>query len=439
MHLVVIANMTKLLVRLVQLLRRTIRPLIPQALVNLSYHLPKAWLVARIYGNPGKDLGIIGVTGTDGKTTTSLLIYHLLRTARKKVAVISTVEARIGRKRIKTGFHVTAPSPWALQRLLRRIRSQKYRYVVLEATSHGLDQFRLYPLKPSIAVLTNVTHEHLDYHLSFEAYLKAKLKLFRNAKHAVINKDLPIFTKINANLPKVMFSTYSLKGDSQLKPSEVRYLKDSTKFVLGNIEYESPLTGEYNLYNVLAAISAALIVNISPSEIKRALKTFPGIKGRLEEIKNNLGIHLYVDFAHTPHALESVLANLAAKKKPGQSLIVVFGSAGERDRSKRPLMGKAAGELADRLILTSEDPRTEDPENIAKEILEGIHESDRHKVEIILDRQEAITAAVRMAKKGDYVVACGKGHEESMNFDGLTEVPWSDQQAFKIALDKGIK
>lgn len=426
--------MTKLLVRLLHFLRKTIRPLFPQAMVNYLYHLPKAWLVARLYGNPGKDLEIIGITGTDGKTTTTLLAYHLLKTAGKKVAVVSTVEARIGRKRVKTGFHVTAPSPWALQRLLRRIRSLKYRYVILEATSHGLDQFRLYPLRPSIAVLTNLTHEHLDYHRDLPHYLAAKLRLFKHARHAVVNKDLSVFQTINAKLPKVHFSTYSLENSSQLRPTGVKYLKDSTRFTLGNVEYELPLTGQYNLYNALAAISVALILDLSPADIKRGLRSFPGVKGRLEEIANDRGLHLYVDFAHTPHALHEVLTNLAGRKHHSKRLIAVFGAAGERDASKRPLMGKAAAELADHIILTSEDPRTEDPGQIAKEILAGVPRELRGKVELVLDRQEAITRAVKLANRGDYVIACGKGHEESMNMDGLIETPWSDQAAFAQAL-----
>lgn len=426
--------MLKLMHLLANLIRRTIRPLFPQWLVNYFYHLPKAFLASRLYGNPGRSLEIIGVTGTDGKTTTSLLIYHLLKSARKKVAVVSTVEARIGRKRLSTGFHVTAPSPWALQRLLRRIKSQKYRYVVLEATSHGLDQFRLYPLRPKIAVLTNVTHEHLDYHHDFDHYLSAKLKLFRHASHAVVNKDLPIFQQINTRLKNVLFSTYSLKADSQLKPDKVKYLKNKTKFTLGNLEYEVPLTGDYNLSNVLAAISVALILKISPSEIKRALKTFPGVKGRLEEISNSKGLNLYVDFAHTPNALDSVLGTLKDNKRKGSRLIVVFGAAAKRDISKRPKMGKIAAQHADKIILTAEDPRGEDPQAIAQEILSGMPSSAKGKVVVIPDRQEAITHAVKLAKRGDYVIACGKGHEESMNLDGKKETPWSEHKAFEKAL-----
>lgn len=423
--------------KLIRFIRKYIRPLFPQWLVNHLFHLPKAYLAARMYGNPGKDLTIIGVTGTDGKTTTTTLIYHILKTAGAKAAMISTVEARIGRDRIDTGFHVTAPDPLALQKLLRRIRSLKYRYVVLEVTSHGLDQFRTYPLRPEIAVLTNITHEHLDYHQTFEKYVAAKLKLFKHAHHAVMNKDLPIFTDLNARLPGVLFSTYSINADSQLKPINVKYLKGRTKFSLGNIHYELPLTGQYNLYNALAAISTTLILGISPSDIKRALATFAGIKGRLEEIPNKRGLHIYVDFAHTPNALREVLTNLASQKPKGAKLIVVFGAAGERDVSKRPLMGRVAGELADAIMLTSEDPRLENPLEIAQAIKSGIPDTYTGKIKLEIDRSKAIAYAINnLAKSGDYVVICGKGHELSMNLDGVTETPWSDQETVNQVLSK---
>lgn len=387
-----------------------------------------------MYGNPMQDLEIIGVTGTDGKTTTTLLIYHILKTARKKVAVISTVEARIGRKSIKTGFHVTSPDPWKLQKLLRTIRSRKIRYVVLEATSHGLDQFRLYPVRPKVAVLTNITHEHLDYHKDFAAYRQAKLKLFRQAQHAVVNKDLENFSTINNELGKIMLSTYSINNNSQLRPTKLKFLKNKTKFTLGNLDYETPLTGIYNLYNCLAAISTALILDIAPTDIKKALLSFPGVKGRLDPISNSLGIHAYVDFAHTPNALSSVLSNLAAKKNTQAQLIAVFGSAGLRDRTKRPLMGEAASNYADKIILTSEDPRSENAEVIAQEILSGIPQDKRENVEIIINREKAIFRAVELARPGDYVVTCGKGHEESMNYNGFTETPWSEHDTLARAL-----
>lgn len=423
--------------RLLSRFAHRLRPLFPQFVVNYLYHFPQAFLASRLYGNPGQDLEVIGVTGTDGKTTTSTLIYHILKTAKKKVALVSTVDAKIGRASIKTGFHVTSPNPFALQAFLRRMRSQKIRYVVLEVTSHGLDQFRTYPLRPKIAVLTNITHEHLDYHHTFDNYRDAKLKLFKNAEHAVVNKDLPIFADINARLPNILFSTYSLKAESQMKPDKIEYLSNKTVFTLGHTTYTLPMTGEYNLYNALAAISTALLLDISTTDIIRALVSFRGVKGRLEEIENVRGIHTFVDFAHTPNALRSVLVNLRSKLGSGERLIVVFGAAGLRDASKRPMMGKAASEFADKIIITSEDPRFEDPNMIAKEIMGGMPNRVRKDVVVELDRGRAINYAVNtLAKKGDWVVVCGKGHEESMNLDGFTETPWSEHDALLSALNK---
>lgn len=418
-------------------LLRKLRPLFPQYLVNYLYHLPLAFIASRMYGNPSEGLEIIAVTGTDGKTTTTSMIYHILKSARRKVAMISTVEAKIGKKSLDTGFHVTTPDPFLLQRLLRRIRSQKIRYVVLEVTSHGLDQFRFFPIKPKIAVLTNITHEHLDYHGTYEKYRAAKLRLFKGADHAVINKDQPDFPVINASLPKTLFSTYSLETDSQLKAQDLVESEDSISFRLGRIVYKLPMTGKYNVSNALAAISTALLLEINPVDIKRALLSFPGVKGRLQEIKNNRGIHAYVDFAHTPNALKEVLRNLKNKLGKNEKLIVVFGSAGLRDASKRPLMGKYAAEFADQIIITSEDPRSEDPQQIAKEIIAGMPSSAKRKVVVELDRGLAISRAINeFARSGDWVVSCGKGHESSMNLDGWSETPWSDQLSMQEALNQ---
>lgn len=422
------------------MLARRLRPLAPQWLVNYLYHLPLATLAARMYGNPSVGLEIIAVTGTDGKTTTTSLIYHILKMARKKVAMISTVEAKIGRRSLDTGFHVTTPDPFLLQRLLRRIRSQKIRYVVLEVTSHGLDQFRFFPIRPKIAVLTNITHEHLDYHGSYVRYRHAKLQLFKHAEHAVINKDQPDWNEINAALPRVLFSTYSLQTDSQLKPEDITETPEGMSFRLGRLIYRLPLSGLYNVSNALAAISTALLLGIHPTDIKRALATFPGIKGRLEAIPNQRGLHTYVDFAHTPNALKQVLTTLRARKDKSAKLIVVFGAAGLRDHTKRPLMGQYAAELADLVVVTSEDPRSEDPMQIANDIMSTLTPSQKRKFKVELDRSVAINRAINeFAQPGDWVVSCGKGHEQSMNLDGWTETPWSDQLAMIDALNKKNK
>ncbi len=418
-------------------LKSILKKIIPQKFINYFWHLPKAFLAARMYGNPGKDLDIILVTGTDGKTTTTTLIYHILKTARKKAALISTVEARVGRKSWPTGFHVTSPDPFKLQKFLRRMRSLKVRYLCLEATSHGSDQFRLFPLKPKVAVLTNITHEHLDYHKTFANYLQAKLKLLKSADYIILNKDLPNFETIKTKLSKSAIATYSLDNESQLQATHFKLFQNKVKFTLGNLEYEFPLPGKYNIYNALAAISVALYLQISPAVIRRALKTFKGVPGRMQFIKSK-GLTVIIDFAHTPNALQQALTTLQETKPSRSKLIAVFGAAGLRDKSKRPLMGKIAAKLADAVVLTAEDPRTEDLTTIFQDLQQQIPFSLKSKVHIVEDRQEAINYALQhLAKKGDWIGIFGKGHEQSMCY-GTKEYPWSDEKAVKKAL-KGVK
>ena len=383
-------------------------------------HLANAFLASFFYGFPSRKLTVIGVTGTDGKTTTATLIYHILRSAGKKVALISTVSARIGKKEIDTGFHVTTPSPWALQKLIRKISLKNYQYLVLEATSHGLDQHRLFGINFHIAVLTNITHEHLDYHQTFDNYLKAKAKLFRHAHHAVLNEQDESSTRIKSLLPsKTIVHPCNLKkaNDDILKSAKARFPE------------------EFNWSNSLAAATAADILELSTKDICKAIKSFPQIKGRMEQIANKKGIKVFIDFAHTPNALDSALKSLRSMiDNRNSKLIAVYGSAGLRDEAKRPMMGKIGSRLADTVILTAEDPRTEDVNNIISQIKKG--STSKATVYTEPDRQKAIDLAiVKLAQKGDIVAVFGKGHEKSMSF-GKIEYPWSDHHAVNKALKK---
>jgi len=368
------------------------------------------------YRFPAKRLTVIGVTGTDGKTTTSTLIYHILKTAGLKVALLSTVAAYIGKEKINTGFHVTSPNPWLLQKLLKKIVKREYQYVVLEATSHGLDQHRLLGSNITIGVLTNITHEHLDYHKTYTRYTKAKSKLFSKAKVAIINRDDRSFQPIKSQIPKsTRIVSYSLK-------------KPKPDFI------NQSFPQNYNRSNALAAMQVAIQLKIRKQIIKQAMTTFPGVKGRMDEIKNNSGVRIIVDFAHTPNALINALQFL--KKTTKGKLIAVYGAAGLRDYNKRPLMGDVGARLADETILTAEDPRSEDVNTIIWQMKDGITTNHAH-VHEISDRQRAINFAINhLAKKGDTVGIIGKGHEQAMNLDGKTETPWSDHQAVLKALKK---
>lgn len=397
-----------------------IKALIPQKAINYGKHLPLALFALWRYGFPSRQLKIIGVTGTDGKTTTVSLIYQLMREADFSVAMISTVSAKIDEEEIDTGSHVTSSDPELLQRLLRRIVNRGIKYVVLEVTSHGLDQFRLLGIDYEIGVVTNITHEHLDYHKTFASYLEAKAKLFNHSKLAILNRDDQSYSflaeRVKARGGQVI--SYGIKNQADFMPK--------------TFLFKTSLPGEYNRYNVLAAIATASALGIDQEKVKKAVASFKGVVGRMEEIETDKDFRVIVDFAHTPNALEQVLKTLKDGLNKSHRLIAVFGAAGLRDQTKRPMMGEIAGKLADLVVLTAEDPRTEKVEEICEQIAAGCR---RVGVEptIISNRQEAIDFAIKSARRGDIVVVCGKGHEKSMCF-GKKEYPWSDREAVKKAL-----
>lgn len=414
------------------LLGEKVRSLVPHWLVNNFFHLPVAVLAVLFFGYPAKRLKVIGVTGTDGKTTTATLIHKILVDVGKKAALISTVSAKIGREEISTGLHVTSPHPWKLQQLLRRIVKQGLEYVVLEATSHGLVQNRLFGCNFMVGVVTNVTHEHLDYHGTYEKYLAAKAKLFRRVKVAVFNRDDRSYRKLMTKISKqAKVITYSIKQKADFTPK--------------TFKFKTSLPGEYNQYNCLAAIAATSSLGLAEKKIRKAVAGFKGIKGRMEEIDEGQDFRTIVDFAHTPYALESALKALKKQLTPkskhrAPSLIAVFGCAGLRDKQKWPMMGRIAAQYADQIVLTAEDPRTEDVNQIIEEIAQGYFRGGGKKANLfrVPDRREAIKFAIqKLAKKGDIVVVFGKGHEESMCF-GRTEYPWSDQKEIRQALKKSV-
>lgn len=370
---------------------------------NIQHFWQSCWEVFKA-GYPAQYLTVVGVTGTDGKTTTSHLIYAMLKAAGVKVALISTVAAYIGDEEIDTGFHVTTPDAKLLQPLIKRIVDAGMTHLVLEVTSHGLDQHRVLGCNFAIGVITNITHEHLDYHKTFEKYRATKTKLIANTQWSVINQDDPNFDYLK------------IRAGGQVIP----YTRTEIKIT------NPKLSGDYNKYNVAAAAAVAKILNVQSAIINAAIADFPGVPGRLEEMKFGQKFRVVVDFAHTPNALENVLTELKVQLPKNKKLIVVFGCAGLRDHSKRPMMGEIATRLADTVIITAEDPRTETLESIYKDIAAaGSLRED--------DRQKAIELACKAAKPGDIVVACGKGHEKSINIGGV-EYPWSDQEAFRKAL-----
>ena len=403
---------------------------------------------------PARKLYVIGITGTDGKTTTAHLVYEILKNAGKKVALLSTVAAYIDGETLDTGYHVTTPDPKYLQPLLKKISDNGIKYFVLEATSHGLDQHRVLGCNFKIGVLTNVTHEHLDYHKSFERYKKAKAKLFGGVEYGVLNKDDPSFKFFRKSLKKEASAiSYSMSKPATLKASNIKFNSNGMKFTVTKNNKKTivstPLVGKYNASNILAACGAARVVGIGWGVILKTLKEFKGVKGRLEVIDKGQPFTVLVDFAHTPNALESVLLSLRGVKND-KKLIVVFGCAGERDYLKRPIMGDISTRLADVSIFTAEDPRHEDVNIIINAIGKGAKDKfakevkkteklkfnkNKHLFVKIPDRKEAIKYAIQnITQKGDIVVLCGKGHEKSMSYKGV-EHRWSDRKAAEQALE----
>lgn len=394
------------------------------------YHLFIAILANLRFGFPSRKIRIIGVTGTDGKTTTASMIYHILKSAGKKTAMITTVGVYIGDKVYDVGLHVTTPSSFSLQKYIKKAVDENNEYLVLEVTSHGLDQNRVYGINFLIGLITNVSHEHLDYHRNYEKYLETKAELIRLSNIGILNKDdksYPALSKIEPKDKKIV--TYGLNRNANINPYE--------------FPFETNLTGEFNKYNCLAAISVAKELGIDGQIIREALKTFRPPLGRQEVIYEN-GFKVVVDFAHTPNAFEQILSSY---KNINGRIIHVFGSAGKRDRSKRPIMGSISSKYSDIIVLTAEDPRGESLDLINKEIIEGFDtkfeigeygkysDSGRKKIYFTIDdRKEAIKFAVSIAKKGDLVILTGKSHEKSMNY-GNEEVPWDEFKAAENAIE----
>lgn len=409
---------------MIQTLKRQIR-------IFKNYgHLVRAVFANIFYGYPSKKLKVIGVTGTDGKTTTTHLIYHILSSAGKKVSMLSTVTS--------PGLHWTTPNPLKVQKILKQVVQKGDQYFVLETTSHALDQNRVHGIDFYVSVLTNISHEHLDYHITYKNYLKAKSKLFLHSKTSLINADDKSFEPMKKILEKnnKKFVTYGLNNKAEFN---FDYKK----------KFDDNLPG-YNNYNYLAAYGVAKLLDIPENKIIDALKTFVLPQGRYNVVYDK-EFKVIIDFAHTPNGLASLLTDLKERTERTQGKIIhVFGAAGKRDRSKRPLMGEESGRFADIVILTEEDYRNEDPAEICRQIAEGLISQDFSKEDpkgltnsngkkfaIILNREEAIKKALEIAEKGDIVILTGKGHEKSLA-RGRKEYPWNEKETVGKFLNKKL-
>ena len=419
---------------------RKIKKLIPRPVFTL-YHWVRGVAAVILAGYPARNLTVIGITGTDGKTTTSHMLYAIMKAAGLPTSLISTTGAIVyGRENVPLGLHVTTPNPFELQRFLKTAYQAGSRYIILESTSHGLAQHRVMGSNFKIGVLTNVTNEHLDYHGTYDRYLRDKARLFRNVQTSILNRDDRSYETMRT-LASGKQVTYGLGKDADIIAADVEHTPDGSRFTIPAIErrIKAKFTGDYNVQNMLAACAAAMTLGITPDDIASGLEAASPPPGRLERVDMGQPFSVYIDFAHTSNGLDSLLKMLHTVKE--KRLIVVFGSAGERDPFKRHPMGVSAGKYADLTVITAEDPRTENLEAIMDDIAVGVESEGGVLNETyfrVPDRTEAIAFAIqKLAQPGDIVVSTGKAHEQSMCF-GTTEYPWDEFAAVRAALS-GLK
>lgn len=429
-------------------MRQVVKKLIPEKVfqqVEPLGHKLEAMAAASAQGLPARKLNVIGVTGTNGKTTTSFMIHRMLTESGYKVGLLTTVANGIGNDITPQVQHMTTVSAPLLNKRLKEFQEQNVDWVVLETTSHALAQSRVWGVPYQIAVMTNITHEHLDYHGTFEDYLAAKRRMFEvAAKHpkgfGVINADDPNADKFLAAIPNAV--TYGLE-DGDLKASDVKLASDGSRYKVkvGGETYEiyCHIPGEFNVANSLAAIAVGRHLGLSKKQIEQGIAALKNVEGRMMTVDEGQDFSVVVDFAHTPDSFERLLSDL--RKHTKGKLVVLFGSAGRRDEAKRWTQGEIAGKYADEVVLTEEDDRDIDGNLILSQIAEGAERSGKTKDKdmfLVLDRVEAINFAMTRAKsKGDTVVLLGKGHEKTIErADG--EHPWDEVAEARKAIRSTI-
>jgi UDP-N-acetylmuramoyl-L-alanyl-D-glutamate--2,6-diaminopimelate ligase len=411
----------------------------PQSLKNI-YHLFLAIFANIAFRFPSRKVLVIGVTGTDGKTTTCSMIASIIKASGKKVALASTIEFCIGDACEVNKTKFTTLSAWKVQQFLRKAIREKCEVVILEVSSHSLDQNRLWGICPDIAVLTNITREHLDYHKTMKNYRKAKQKLFRCAKKHIINQSLKDVGAFLLGPEKTILYGWrkekkSVRGVSEhIFGSDYIFDKNISQFVFDNKKFQVYLHGKYNAENAMAALCVAKEMGIQSPVSQKGLKQVKSVLGRFEVIENTREITIIIDYAVTPNALEKLYKTVTFLRKEGKKIIAVFGACGDRDRGKRPIMASIVDKKTDIIILTNEDPYWEDPEQILDELEKGITKKIKNADYFrILDRRKAIKKALRMAHEGDVVVITGKGAEETM-FEKGKMTPWNDKKVVQELL-----
>jgi UDP-N-acetylmuramoyl-L-alanyl-D-glutamate--2,6-diaminopimelate ligase len=378
------------------------------------------------FGRPTQELEVAGVTGTNGKTTTAFLLYAILAAAGRRPGLLGTIESRVGGER-RPAIRTT-PEAIDLQRTFREMLDAGDRSAAVEATSHGSELGRLDRVRFSALVFTNLTQDHLDFHGTFERYFDAKRRLFTDARPpAAVNVGDEHGRRLAEELREHNeLLTFGLVDDAELRAEDLELGPRGARFRAGGIELETRLRGRFNVENVLGAVAASRLLGIPDDAIAYGVSELRGVPGRFEAVDEGQPFAVLVDYAHTPDSLENVLRT--ARDLAQNRVICVFGCGGDRDRGKRPLMGRIATDLADLAIVTSDNPRSEEPDAIIAEILEGARDA-----EVESDRREAIADAIGTAGEGDVVVIAGKGHEQGQQFADRT-IPFDDREVAREAL-----
>jgi len=393
----------------------------PERAVFIGVDEPRAAaakLAAEFFHNPSRRLKITGITGTNGKTTVSFLIEHIFKANSINAGIIGTIHYKIAGHIIEAGN--TTPDVVTLEYLLYLMLEHDLTHAVMEVSSHALDQRRVEGVEFKTALFTNLTHEHLDYHQSLEKYFAAKVKLFENLTrhhHAVINID-DVYGMRLKQMTKAEIVDYAIENkNARITALDIRLKTDSAEFTIkagkDRVRVKTELIGRHNIYNMLAAAGVALVEGIPLKSIASALETFKAVPGRLECVGSGLPFKIFIDYAHTDDAVKNVLD--ALRELHPKKIIAVFGCGGNRDRKKRPLMGKLASQKADFLVITNDNPRNENPEDIVQDIKQGFS-AKFDNYQVILDRKQAIASALAKAEPGDFVLIAGKGHERYQIF-----------------------
>lgn len=393
------------------------------------------YFASKYYHQPWTSMNTIGITGTNGKTTTSYIIKHILEINKQKVGIIGTMGVIVDKKHID--IPNTTPDSLEIQKNLHRMVEDKIDSCIMEVSSHGLEMKRVKYMDFNVAIFTNLSKDHLDYHKTMDSYFQSKLRLFlKSDRLNIINSDDIYGQRIIKHIDnKVETITYGIK-DAAVFASDIVYIKSWPRFKLntprGSKLVQLKIPGEFNIYNSLAAAACCFGLGIDMNIIKEGLESFDGVRGRFEQIETNHDFNVIIDFAHTPEGIKEALK--AIDRFSEGRKIIVFGAGGDRDKSKRPEMGKIAGENSDLVIITSDNPRNEEAEDIANDIVQGLIETTSDYV-VILDRKEAINYAIMNSVSKDTILISGKGHEDSITIKGI-KIPFDERKIVRDIISK---